>query len=65
MLLGRSYEVICGWVLLLLDFLVLGRCYCVNQGWQLLASGLGPFGRQHNAAEASCILCLPTLSLLI
>lgn len=48
--LGRSYKVICSWLLFVLGLEALGRGYAVNQCWLPLVPGLGPFGRHQDAS---------------
>lgn len=45
---GRSYQVICGWLPLVLFLEVPGRGSSANQSWLSLELGLGPFGRHYN-----------------
>lgn len=47
---GRSYKVICGWLLLVLFLEVPGRGYSANQSRLSLMLGMGPFGRHYDVS---------------
>lgn len=55
--LGRSYKVVCGWLLLVLGLEALGRGSAANGGWLPLILGLGPFSGHRDVSCGHCHLC--------